>query len=82
MSAVYDADSFGTAEYDRAIATGTLGRMVFYGKDRKSLEALRARMIACANAKKRRHILETTLLDANHIEIKFLGTLDKYDSKR
>lgn len=82
MSAVYDAESFGAKEYDRAISTGTLGTMVFYGKDRKVLEGLRSRVINTANAKSRRHIIQTTLLDENHIEIKFLGTLDKYDSMR
>lgn len=81
MSHVYDAESFGTQEYDRAIATGLLGTMVFWGKDRQCLERLRARVIACANAKKRRHILQTTLIDQNHMEIKFLGTLDNYDQK-
>lgn len=77
MSTVYDADSFGAKEYDRAIETGTLGTMVFWAKERKRLENLRARVIQCANQKGRQHIIETTLIDENHIQVKFLGTLKK-----
>lgn len=77
MSRIYHADSFGAKEYDRAIATGTLGTMVFWGKDRKSLENLRARIIQVANQKGRQHIIETTLIDENHISITYLGSLKK-----
>lgn len=72
---IYDAESFGSKEYDRAIETGTLGTMTFYGKDRHTVEKLRARVLSYSRTKKRNHILETTLIDDNHVKIKFLGTL-------
>lgn len=75
MRTIYDAKSFHSKEYDRAIETGTLGTMIFYAKDRSELESLRARVLSYSRTKKRQHILQTTLLDENHLEIKFLGVL-------
>lgn len=72
---IYDAESFGSKEYDRAIKTGTLGTMTFYGRDRHVIENLRSRVLGFSRTKKRQHILETTLIDDNHIKIKFCGTL-------
>lgn len=74
---IYDAESFNSKEYDRAVLTGTLGTMRFYGKDRNTIEALRSRVLSYSRTAKRNHILETTLLDENHIEIKYCGSLDK-----
>lgn len=76
MPTVYDLYSFGHKEYDRAVEVGTLSQgMTFYGKSRTDLEAFRVRILNYSRTNKRQHILETTLIDNNHIQIKYTGRL-------
>ena len=73
--AIYDGLSFGNKEYDRAIKVGTLGTMTFYLPNRQLLESFRARILGYSRTKKRQHILETTLIDDNHVKISYRGSL-------
>jgi len=76
MPTVYDSYSFFSKEYDRAVDVGTLSYgMRFYAKNREDLEVFRSRILSYSRTAKRRHIIETTLIDNNHIEIKFTGRL-------
>ena len=76
MPTIYDSYSFGAKEYDRAVEVGTLSTgMTFYAKNREDIERFRAKILSCSRKKRRRHIIETTLIDNNHIEIKYTGRL-------
>lgn len=76
MPTVYDLYSFFSKEYDRAVEVGTMSKgMIFYGKNREDLELFRSRILGYSRTKKRQHILESTLIDDNHIEIKYTGRL-------
>lgn len=75
MSNIYDGRSFGSKEYDRAIEVGSLGTMTFWLPGRDQVEAFRARILGYSRTKKRQHILETTLIDNNHIKISYRGSL-------
>lgn len=72
---VYDGLSFGNKEYDRAIEVGSLGTMTFYLPNRKEVENFRAKILGYSRTKKRQHILETTLIDDNHVKISYRGSL-------
>lgn len=75
MSNIYDGRSFGHKEYDRAIEVGTLGTMTFWLPNREQVESFRGKILGYSRTKKRQHILETTLIDDNHIKISYRGSL-------
>lgn len=76
MPTIYDSYSFFSREYDRAVEVGSMSKgMTFYAKNREDLELFRGRILGYSRTKKRQHILETTLIDNNHIEIKYTGRL-------